>query len=101
MTITKIRPNFDEQHNYPTKTRSVSRIINSIKTTEGEGFIVHRSLPGNSLLDFDPFLLLDEMGPMDLKPGEAKGAPIILTEDSRLLHMFWMENSSIRTHTAI
>jgi quercetin 2,3-dioxygenase len=75
MTITKIRPNFDEQHNYPTKTRSVSRIINSIKTTEGEGFVVHRSLPGNSLLDFDPFLLLDEMGPMDLKPGEAKGAP--------------------------
>jgi hypothetical protein len=27
------------------------------------------------LSDFDPFLLLDEMGPKDLGPGEAKGAP--------------------------
>jgi quercetin 2,3-dioxygenase len=76
MTTTKIRPNLAERNNYPTtKTRSVSRIINSLKTTEGEGFVVHRSFPGNSLSDFDPFLLLDEMGPMDLKPDEAKGAP--------------------------
>jgi quercetin 2,3-dioxygenase len=60
-----------DQHNY----RSVSRIINSIETTEGGGFIVHRPFPTKSLLDFDPFLLLDEMGPKDWKPGEAKGAP--------------------------
>jgi quercetin 2,3-dioxygenase len=73
---TRIRPKLEEHHNYPTtKTRSVSRIINSLKTTEGEGFVVHRSFPSNSLSEFDPFLLLDEMGPMDLKPGEAKGAP--------------------------
>jgi redox-sensitive bicupin YhaK (pirin superfamily) len=26
-------------------------------------------------MDFDPFLLLDEMGPIDYAPGEAKGAP--------------------------
>jgi hypothetical protein len=26
-------------------------------------------------MDFDPFLLLDEMGPVDYAPGEAKGAP--------------------------
>jgi quercetin 2,3-dioxygenase len=55
--------------------RSVSRIINSIETTEGEGFVVHRSFPNNGLLDIDPFLLLDEIGPKDIAPGEAKGAP--------------------------
>ena len=35
--------------------------------------MVHRPFPTRTLADFDPFLLLDEMGPMDLKPGEAKG----------------------------
>ena len=54
--------------------RSVSRIINSIQTTEGDGFIVHRSFPTQTLSEFDPFLLLDEIGPLDLSPGEAKGA---------------------------
>jgi redox-sensitive bicupin YhaK (pirin superfamily) len=56
-------------------SRSVSRIINSTKTTEGGGFIVSRPFPTNTLLDFDPFLLLDEMGPKNWKPGETKGAP--------------------------
>ncbi len=56
-------------------SRSVSHIINSIETIEGGGFIVHRPFPTDTLLDFDPFLLLDEMGPKNWKPGEAKGAP--------------------------
>jgi quercetin 2,3-dioxygenase len=51
------------------------RIINSVKTTEGGGFIVDRPFPTDDLLDFDPFLLLDEMGPKNWKPGEAIGAP--------------------------
>lgn len=55
--------------------RVISRIVDSVTTTEGEGFIVHRPFPANIFSHFDPFLLLDEMGPMDLKPGEAKGAP--------------------------
>ena len=42
---------------------------------EGEGFLVHRPFPTRSLVDFDPFLLLDRMGPFDAPPGEAKGAP--------------------------
>lgn len=54
--------------------RTVSGIINSIETLEGEGFLVHRPFPTYALSDFDPFLLLDEMGPKDLAPGEAKGA---------------------------
>ena len=55
--------------------RSISKIVPAFETYEGEGFLVHRPFPTRALADFDPFLLLDEMGPMDLKPGEAKGAP--------------------------
>jgi len=47
----------------------------SIETLEGAGFLVHRPFPTRALDHFDPFLLLDEMGPADLGPGEAKGAP--------------------------
>jgi quercetin 2,3-dioxygenase len=55
--------------------RSVAGIVNSIETLEGGGFLVRRPFPKASFSDFDPFLLLDEMGPMDVAPGEAKGAP--------------------------
>jgi quercetin 2,3-dioxygenase len=55
--------------------RKVTRVWDSTTTTEGEGFLVHRSFPSRSVLDVDPFMLLDEMGPMDLASGEAKGAP--------------------------
>jgi len=57
------------------KRRSVSEIINSKTTTEGEGFLVHRAFPNSSLREFDPFLLLDEMGPITVSDGKAKGAP--------------------------
>jgi redox-sensitive bicupin YhaK (pirin superfamily) len=55
--------------------RTVSRIITSVQTLEGEGFLVNRPFPSRTLEDFDPFLLLDELGPAELGPGEAKGAP--------------------------
>lgn len=57
------------------KGRTVAGIVNSIETLEGGGFLVRRPFPKASFSDFDPFLLLDEMGPMDVAPGEAKGAP--------------------------
>ncbi|MGF6724803.1 redox-sensitive bicupin YhaK (pirin superfamily) [Paraburkholderia sp. GAS41] len=56
-------------------TRTIDRTYPAIRTTEGGGFIVHRPFPTRMLMDFDPFLLLDEMGPIDYAPGEAKGAP--------------------------
>ena len=61
--------------NRPDSTRSVARLVTSIRTREGGGFIVHRPFPTQLLMDFDPFLLLDEMGPVDYAPGEAVGAP--------------------------
>ena len=56
-------------------TRTVAGIVNSIETLEGGGFLVRRPFPKASFSEFDPFLLLDEMGPMELGAGEAKGAP--------------------------
>jgi quercetin 2,3-dioxygenase len=53
--------------------RSASRIVNSIRTMEGEGIVVNRSLPKER--ELDPFLLLDEFGPIDLAPGQAGGVP--------------------------
>jgi redox-sensitive bicupin YhaK (pirin superfamily) len=55
--------------------RTVAGIVNSIETLEGGGFLVRRPFPKAAFSQFDPFLLLDEMGPMDVGPGEAKGAP--------------------------
>ena len=56
-------------------SRTVAGVVNSIETLEGGGFLVRRPFPTSSFSVFDPFLLLDEMGPMQLGPGEAKGAP--------------------------
>ena len=55
--------------------RTVAGIVNSIETLEGAGFRVQRPFPKAAFSDFDPFLLLDEMGPMKVAPGQAKGAP--------------------------
>lgn len=55
--------------------RTVAGVVNSIETLEGEGFLVRRPFPKASFSEYDPFLLLDEMGPVMLAPGEAKGAP--------------------------
>jgi quercetin 2,3-dioxygenase len=55
--------------------RSIEYTLPAVRTLEGGGFVVHRPFPTRMLMDFDPFLLLDEMGPVDYAPGEAKGAP--------------------------
>jgi len=57
------------------RNRTVAGVVNSIETLEGGGFLVRRPFPKAAFSDFDPFLLLDEMGPMEVAPGEAKGAP--------------------------
>jgi redox-sensitive bicupin YhaK (pirin superfamily) len=56
-------------------SRTVAGVVTSIETLEGAGFLVRRPFPTASFSDFDPFLLLDEMGPMDVGPGQGKGAP--------------------------
>jgi redox-sensitive bicupin YhaK (pirin superfamily) len=55
--------------------RDVTRIVRSHRQTEGGGFIVRRPLPTAGLDHLDPFLLVDEFGPVTYGPGEAIGAP--------------------------
>jgi quercetin 2,3-dioxygenase len=56
-------------------SRKVERVITAHRQLEGGGFVVRRPFPTGGLALVDPFLLLDEMGPADYAPGEAKGAP--------------------------
>ncbi|HYH97590.1 pirin family protein [Hyalangium sp.] len=56
-------------------SRSVSHIITAHRQREGAGFIVRRPFPTHGLDMVDPFLMLDELGPIDYAPGEAVGAP--------------------------
>jgi redox-sensitive bicupin YhaK (pirin superfamily) len=55
--------------------RPVSRVLQANTQQEGGGFVVRRPFPAPGLVQIDPFLLLDEMGPVEYGPGEAVGAP--------------------------
>jgi redox-sensitive bicupin YhaK (pirin superfamily) len=55
--------------------RSVVRLVQGIRQLEGAGFEVRRPFPTVMLDHLDPFLLLDEMGPTLVAPGQARGAP--------------------------
>ncbi len=55
--------------------RPVTRLIQAHTQEEGGGFVVRRPFPAPGLVQIDPFLLLDEMGPVEYRPGEAVGAP--------------------------
>ncbi len=55
--------------------REASRVVTAHRQREGAGFIVRRPFPSQGIDLVDPFLLLDEMGPVDYRPGEAVGAP--------------------------
>ncbi len=55
--------------------RNVQRIVTAHRQTEGAGFVVRRPVPTMGIDLVDPFLLIDELGPIDYGPGEAIGAP--------------------------
>jgi len=55
--------------------REVIRVVTSHRQREGAGFIVRRPFPTAGFRQADPFLMLDELGPIDYRPGEAIGAP--------------------------
>ena len=55
--------------------RPVIDVITSEKTLEGGGFPVRRPFPTAQLMQVDPFLLLDHLGPVTWGPGEGIGAP--------------------------
>jgi redox-sensitive bicupin YhaK (pirin superfamily) len=55
--------------------RQATRVVTAHRQKEGGGFIVRRPVPTLGLNMVDPFLLVDEMGPVDYAPGQAVGAP--------------------------
>lgn len=55
--------------------RAVESVTVAWRGREGAGFPVRRPFPTGGLALMDPFVLLDEMGPVRWAPGEAKGAP--------------------------
>jgi redox-sensitive bicupin YhaK (pirin superfamily) len=57
------------------RVREVVRVSIAQRQLEGGGFVVRRPLPTAGLDLLDPFLLIDEMGPVVYGPGEAVGAP--------------------------
>ena len=57
-------------------TRRVVRTLPAQRVVEGDGFVVRRPFPGPGVELVDPFLLLDQMGPVDHGPGEAIGTPV-------------------------
>jgi quercetin 2,3-dioxygenase len=57
------------------QSREVLQTITAHQQREGAGFLVRRPFPTNGLDHVDPFLMLDEVGPVKYGPGEAIGAP--------------------------
>ena len=55
--------------------RPVKHIVRSQTVSEGAGVLVNRAFPTQQIDYFDPFLLLDEMGPTDFAPNSARGFP--------------------------
>ena len=57
------------------QARPVARVVNSLSTLEGGGFPVRRPFPVQGFSHFDPFLLIDHLGPVEWQPGAPLGAP--------------------------
>ena len=55
--------------------RPVAQVIDTVQTLEGGGFPVRRPFPVAQLMQFDPFLLFDHLGPVTWGPGQGIGAP--------------------------
>jgi len=59
----------------PAVVREVARVVTAHRQLEVAGFPVRRPVPTPGTDLVDPFLLIDEMGPIAYPPGQAVGAP--------------------------
>lgn len=53
---------------------TVNTVYSAFKTLEGDGFEVRRAIPAKQAEAVGPFIFLDHFGPIEVKPGKAKGA---------------------------
>ena len=54
---------------------TITRVATGQHQPEGDGMTVRRAFPGQAIGRLDPFLMLDEMGPIDFEPGARSGFP--------------------------
>jgi len=57
-----------------TKDRAVTSLHTAFRTLEGDGFEVRRTIPSRAYEAVGPFIFFDHFGPIEVRPGEAKGA---------------------------
>ena len=55
--------------------RGVSKVFTAPRAQDGDGVDLRRAFPGSTVMDLDPFLLLDQMGPTQFAAGQARGFP--------------------------
>lgn len=76
----------------------------AFRTLEGDGFEVRRAIPAEAYEAIGPFIFLDHFGPIDIRPGEAKGAPahphagietLTLLLEGRSVHKDSLGNQSV------
>ena len=70
LTLQRVpRPGLDSQE------RPVRSVTTAPGGFEGEGFPVRRTFHGIPMRYVDPFIMMDQMGEVEYRPGEAKGTP--------------------------
>ncbi|WP_327305601.1 pirin-like C-terminal cupin domain-containing protein [Streptomyces sp. NBC_01298] len=57
-----------------TTSRSVVDVLPPVRALEGEGYPVRRAFPTPRIPRLDPFLTVDQVGPVALGPGEPRGS---------------------------
>eukprot|EP00486_Rosalina_sp_Unknown_P014844 CAMPEP_0201593864 /NCGR_PEP_ID=MMETSP0190_2-20130828/191358_1 /ASSEMBLY_ACC=CAM_ASM_000263 /TAXON_ID=37353 /ORGANISM="Rosalina sp." /LENGTH=157 /DNA_ID=CAMNT_0048053257 /DNA_START=107 /DNA_END=577 /DNA_ORIENTATION=- len=67
----------DEEEHSKLTNRKIMKQFQAHSQKEGAGFTVHRPIGGYNMneKESDPFLMLDELGPVVYGPGEFEGAP--------------------------
>jgi redox-sensitive bicupin YhaK (pirin superfamily) len=55
--------------------RNVTKVFTAPRAQDGDGVDLRRAFPGTTVMDIDPFLLLDQMGPTEFAKGDARGFP--------------------------
>ncbi len=56
------------------RERKIATLHAAFRTIEGDGFEVRRAIPSSTFEAIGPFIFLDHFGPIEVRPGEAKGA---------------------------
>lgn len=57
-----------------TKARTIQSTHQAFHTLEGDGFEVARAIPSPAYEAIGPFIFLDQFGPIEVAPGQARGA---------------------------